>query len=135
MAIALIVAGALGGLLLLVAAVLLCVMNYSEKRWGPIISIWLGGIVTVLIAVASGLKETRIEQGFASSVVFDHGLAAFLPFDANSPKTSRRLSTLASLGRPVTKQGNETLLTIEPAASDDALFQYGAELLQYQVVH
>ncbi len=135
MAVALLVAGVLGGALLLAAAVLLCILNYSEKLWGPIVSILLGGTVTAIIAVASGLKETRTEQGFATAVVFDHGLAAFLPFDLNAPKISHRLSNLASLGRPATQQKDgTTALTIKPAESDDELFQYGSELLQYQVV-
>ena len=122
-------------LLLLVAAILLCFLNYSEKLWGPIVSIVLGGTVAAIIAVASGLKETRIEQGFATSVVLDHGLAAFLPFDVTAQKLSMRLSSLASLGRPAVQKNSNTVLTVEPASSEDALFQYGNELLQYEVVH
>jgi hypothetical protein len=97
MAIALLVAGILGGALLLTTAILLCVLNYSEKLWGPLVSIVLGGTVAAIIAVASGLKEARIEQRFATSVLFDHGLAALLPFDVNAQKISVRLSTLAAL--------------------------------------
>ncbi len=135
MAVALLVAAVLGGALLLVAAILLCFLNYREKLWGPIVSIVLGGTVAAIIAVASGLKETRVEQGFATSVVLDHGLAAFLPFDVTAQKLSMRLSSLASLGRPAVQKNSNTVLTVEPASSEDALFQYGNELLQYEVVH
>jgi len=135
MAIALFVTTAIGGALLLAAAVLLCVLNWNEKILGTLASILLGGIVTAIIAVSSTLKETRIDRGFATSVVFDQGLPAFLPFDPSAPKMSMRLSTLSSLGRPVVMKDGNATLTVQPADTDDATFQFGAELLQYQVVH
>ena len=121
MAVALLVAAVLGGALLLVAAILLCFLNYSEKLWGPIVSILLGGTVTAIIAVASGLKETRTEQGFATAVVFDHGLAAFLPFDVNAPKIGLRLSNLASLGRPSVQQKDGTRHAVAESTIADPL--------------
>jgi len=135
MALALLIVGVTGFVLLLATATLLCVLNYSEKLWGPIASIALGGVVAAIIAVASGLKESRIEQGFATSVVFQGGLPAFLVFDVNAQKVSLRLSTLASLGRPTTQQGAQAVFTVQPATTDNDLFQFGGELLQYQVVH
>jgi len=40
-----------------------------------------------------------------------------------------------SLGRPAVTKDGKTTLAIEPATSDGALFVYGGELLQYQVVN
>jgi hypothetical protein len=134
MALALLIVGGIGFVFLLVTATLLCVLNYSEKLWGPIVSIALGGVVAAIIAVASGLKESRIEEGFATSVVFQQGLPALLIFDPQAEKLSARLSDLASLGRPSVQQGSQTVLTVQPATTDTDLFRFGGELLQYQVI-
>jgi len=134
MGVALLGAALLGGLLLLVAAVLLCYLNFSERIYGPLVSVFLGGTVAAIIAVASSLKVTEIERAFGASILFEAGLPAFLPPDPNAPRVSHRLSTLAIRGRPTGEKEGAQVLSISPAQTDSELFDFGLELLQYHIV-
>ncbi len=67
----LIVALVCAGLLLIVTA-LLVYLNWSPKVWAPLLSAIAVGLVTVIIAIFSNLKDTDLERVFASSVVIDN---------------------------------------------------------------
>src|SRR5439155_486947 len=58
-----------GSMLIAVGTIWLVVLNWSQKLYGPLVSIALGGLVTVLITVVALLKEERIQGGnrFAQS--------------------------------------------------------------------
>jgi hypothetical protein len=129
-------AGVGAGSILLVATGLLAYLNWGQKVWPPIAGIFLGGTVTVFLTILSLLSGETISRAFTTSVVIDmkEGLAAFVTEGSDSP-TTRRVRDLGHLGRPVVQdaKGTGTRLVVEPARTNDQMFQFSGELIQYYI--
>ena len=125
------------GVLLFVATCVLVWFNWSQKIWSPILSIALGGTVTVLLTILAILKEDVVEQRYATSVVFDSsaGATAFVTPATNGGLAALRFAELSTLGRPAIQKDGRTVPAIERPRTDDEVFQYSGELLQYYIFH
>lgn len=138
----LLLAVVIAGCVLLVATVGLLAVNWSQRVWSPVVSIFFGGTVTALFTTLALLQGETFTRHSATSLVFDDQahLSAFITPSDDTP-TQRRLSELSSLGRPsvpvspVVKDGafQPAKLAIEPPRNDDEMFAYSGELLQYFV--
>lgn len=109
-------------------------LNWSEKLYGPIVSILLGGTVTSLIAVIVVLKESVSETHWTSSILFDerNGYPPMcLPPDG---PMQERQNSYASLMMPMSMQDGKTLTLAPPAKSPAEMDVAGAELIQYMIL-
>ena len=122
-----------GSMLIAVGTIWLVVLNWSQKLYGPLVSIALGGLVTVLITVVALLREERIQDTFATALAFDastNSLPLVTP-DLGSPSVAFRLSEMSMLAAKVpVREPQSSVQTLR----DDDLFRYCGELLQYQIV-
>jgi len=133
MATVIIVAGSVGFLLLFSATLALVLLNWSEKTLTPVLSIALVGTATTLAAVGVGLKSTKVESAFTTSIVLDTvaGTPPFLNVDPDSIRLSNRFSDFLRLGQPVINQNGKTVITIQKPNDEGERFTFCGELLQY----
>jgi hypothetical protein len=113
--------------------VALVLLNWSEKVYVPLLSLFLVGTVTTLVTILLLLNETKDETLFASHVIFDTN--EHLPIDPSSLKGDSdlvgRLQELSRIGKPLTSTGD---LKIEKPNNEWEEILFGAELLQYKIL-
>lgn len=123
--------------------VYLTYLNPSAKLLSPILSIILGGSITILITAISSLKDSKTEKKIVTSIFFDMkenlpALATIKP-ESIDIRRNRIHMDLYKLGRPykiVNQKGNsgELALTITPPLNKIEKISYGCELLQHAIV-
>lgn len=129
--------GLFGAVLLLIPVVWLAARNWSPDVYKPLISIVIGGLAAIIIALLTILRDSEEQVRFVSSVVIDnrtHLPAAefkgdLFQDDAASPE-NRIVSRHAILGKfgELTKN----VISIKPDERKDAI---AAEFLEYKLLH
>lgn len=136
MATLIVAAAVLGFVLLLAATLTLVLLNWSEKTYGPVLSILLVGTATMLAAVLVTLKGAVIDSAFTTSIVLDTaaGRPPLIALDQNHLKPTSRLRDLSTLGQPIVNLDGKTVATIQKPTTEDERFRFCAELLQYEIL-
>jgi len=116
------------GVLLLIAAIYLVAINWSDEMYPRLISAVGIGVITLLVAVLASLKASRQDAKFTTAVIFDESahrppILRPDPDHAFDP-TFQRLSRLTSL----------TLESKDTPQNIDEVFRYCGELLQYKLL-
>lgn len=125
----------LGVILLMAATIGLIKMNWSEKLYTPLLSLFIVGILSTFVTVFVMLKETKKEDEFLTYIVINE--KQHLPpniFQGRSTKLKERLMELSYLGRPTTRDDSISSLSIEQPKNVTETFTYGCELLQYKII-
>jgi hypothetical protein len=116
------------GILLLIAAIYLVAVNWSDEMYPRLISAVGIGTITLLVAVLASLKGTREDAKFPTAVILDASTRKppiLLPNpDMVFDPTFERLSQLSFF----TLELNETPQNL------DEVFAYCGELLQYKLL-
>ena len=136
------IVGMLSAVGLLGVTALLIYLNWNQQLGGTLLSVFLGGTVTLFIAVFAQLKESTISEQFAVEIPFDVS-TGFPPFSLEK-LPARRLYWLSRLHSiavqphlPPPQPGQ--LTTINPASiarptTDDEMFVACSQLLQYKLL-
>lgn len=138
---------AIAFLLIIPVGWLIYVNSFSSKLLSPLMSVAIGGSLTVLVTAMTILKESRSEDRFATSIYFNKSddLPAFI-YPEISAADSKRLqmhTNLARWGRPSRRKdeigdGNvimgEAELMINAPATKVEKAAYGCELIRYAIV-
>lgn len=122
----------IGTLLLVLATIGLVVLNWSDKVWNPLLSLFFVGTLTTFVTVLVILKESKEETAFTTSVIVDedeHLPLLVFPQPQNLELTLR-LSDLAMLSRPVIQDGDKTVMTVPRPTNHEETSRFCGELLQ-----
>ncbi len=126
---------ALGALVLLTTVTIILVkMNWGEKLYNPLLSLFLVGAVTTFVTVLLLLKGETIESSFTTLIVIDsqNHLPPF-PSPDSSTRNNKHLSTYHKLSSPIVIfQGIEETLFPTPQNNAEEITFY-EELLQYVI--
>lgn len=138
---------AIAFLLIIPVGWLIYVNSFSSKLLSPLMSVAIGGSLTVLVTAMTILKESRSEDRFATSIYFnnnDNLPEIIMP--SISSADSRRMQmhmNLSSWGRPQkmkagVRDGNTIRgtmeLMIKPPANKVEKATYGCELIRYAII-
>lgn len=130
-----IIAGA-GIFFLVVATIWLIALNWSDKVYGPLLSLLFVGALTTFITVYLSLKESNDEVVFTTSVVMntEDQLPFFIIPDPKNLKITKRFSNLSSLGRPARNNDGMKSIVIERPINYEETSKFCGELLQYKII-
>ena len=126
--------------ILIVAAILAVLVGYlgwlnsGPKVWAIGASIFLGGIVTALISIISGLKETRSRDAFPVTLILDKESAyPAYPVPDGTNELSIRQSYWSSLGKEVKEAGENVVPMAKAPSNLDEKIIFGGEPIQYAI--
>jgi hypothetical protein len=126
------------GLVLATVTMLLLWFNWNEKIYGQVFTILGIGLATALASIVIGLRETKIESAFVTSVLLD--------VDDNEPPPVQVTEDYSQLGMRlmdlhrlvpfpfrITDRGAEKI-EIQKPTDEDGRQSFCAELLQYYLL-
>ena len=133
----LIISFSFGILLVAIPTVVILAANWSERLYGPLLSILFIATATVLSTLLFTLKHHKVESKFTTSVVIDeqeHLPVLHVRFPQKNMKLAHRLCEIGSLARLVQKEDGKTLLAIKRPSDFGETVIFCQELLQYKIV-
>lgn len=141
------ITGVVAALGLAAVTLYLIVLNWNQQLGGTLLSVLLGGTVTLFIAVFSQLKESSVSRQFAVDIPFDvatgfpqSGIETLPQGDAGIRRTmwlSRLHSIAVQPHMPQLQPGQSAsvdLASKAKAVSDGEMFAACTQLLQYKLL-
>lgn len=141
------VVGALGGLALAAVTLYLIILNWNQQLGATLLSVMLGGTVTLFIAVFAQLKESTVSGQFLVDIPFDSS-TGFPVWSLESPpkdeRALRRSIWLSALYRiavqphsPPVAPGESVTFDLRSVArpvSPDEMFIRCSQMVQYKLL-